>query len=92
MGKIWLLEYLHVGHAVRPGPGGGLTAYITKSELGVVFRHGICIGFDSYWGKTSPPYIYEGSRSIEGITIESNITFTFYLQTQAFPISMLFLY
>jgi hypothetical protein len=56
-------------------------AYPAKSELGVVFRHGICIGFDSYWGKTSPPYIYEGSRPIEGNTIESNITFTFFFKT-----------
>jgi hypothetical protein len=50
---------------------------VVKSELGVVFRHEICIGFDSYWGKTSPPYIYEGPRPIERNTIESNITFYF---------------
>jgi hypothetical protein len=42
-----------------------------KYELGVVFRHGICIGFDSYLGKTSPPYIYEGPRPINGNTIVS---------------------
>jgi hypothetical protein len=52
-----------------------------KSELGVVFQYHICIGFDSYWGKTSPQYIYEGSWAIEGNTIESIITSTFYLST-----------
>jgi hypothetical protein len=55
-----------------------------KSELGVVFRHRICIGFDSYWGKTSPPYIYKGSRPIEGDTIESTITLYFLSLTTVF--------
>jgi hypothetical protein len=44
----------------------------------------ICIGFDSYWGKASPPYIYEGSRPIEGNTIESTITFYFLSLTTVF--------
>jgi hypothetical protein len=35
------------------------------------------MGFNSYWGKTSPPYIYEGSWPIEEKTIESIITFYF---------------
>jgi hypothetical protein len=59
-----------------------------KSELGVVFRHRICIDFDSYWGKTSPPYIYEGQRPIEGNTIES-INHIYFLPSQhPFPNSM----
>jgi hypothetical protein len=61
-----------------------LESYQTRPELGVVFRHEICIGFDSYWGKTSPPYIYEGSQPIEGNTIESIITFYFLSLTTIF--------
>jgi hypothetical protein len=49
-----------------------------KSELWVVFRHGISIGFDSYWGKTSPPFIYEGPQSIEGTQSYLSLTSNFY--------------
>jgi hypothetical protein len=48
-----------------------LPVLIAKSELGVVSRCEIGIGFDSYWGKTSPAYIYEGSQPMEGDTIVS---------------------
>jgi hypothetical protein len=91
MREIWLLEDPRVGHAVKPAPGGGLTGLPCQIRVRSCISTQ-SIGFDSYWGKTSPPYIYEGPRPIEGITIELNITFTFYLQTLSFPTSMLFLY
>jgi hypothetical protein len=64
-------------------------ALADESELGVVFRCGVCIGLDSYWGKTSPPYIYEGSWPIEENTIES-IKFIFYRILPFLPCSLTF--
>jgi hypothetical protein len=55
-----------------------------KFELGVVLWHEICIDTDSYWGKTSPPYIYEGARPIEGNTIKSIYYFYFSSSQQLF--------
>jgi hypothetical protein len=40
---------------------------------------------DSLWGKTSPPYIYEGTRSIEAIPIETKILFTLLSLCPTFP-------
>jgi hypothetical protein len=60
-----------------------------KSELGVVFQRIICIGFYSYWGKTSPPYIYEGPLPIEENTIESINYLLFFILPTRFPTSML---
>jgi hypothetical protein len=40
---------LNIMHALKFNDTGAvLPAYPAKSDLGVVFRHGICIGFDSY--------------------------------------------
>jgi hypothetical protein len=53
MREIWLLEDLQVGHAVRP-------AYTTKSELGVVFRHRICIASTSTGARPPHPIFMKG--------------------------------
>jgi hypothetical protein len=81
MREIWLLEDLHVGHTVKPGPGGGFTGLLCQ------IRVRSCIStWDLYrlrllLGQDLPPYIYEGPWPIEGIKIES-IHYIYFLSSQ----------
>ena len=60
----------------------GRPVQTVQSEFGVVFWCGICIELDSWWGKTSPPYKYKGSRPIEhiqSIKTYQSITFRYFV-------------
>ena len=60
------------GRPVRP-------VQTVQSGFGVVFWCEICMELDSWWGKTSPPYKYKGSRPIEGIqSIKTYQSITFH--------------